>query len=167
MTLNETLLPRIKGSPREVTIWRQNEPADGATLEGGAVTVPVAAKGITALAIGNVEAKPAFQQQLASDAKGWTNDHASFELGKGFGMVLNMGQSLTNGYVYLQANGDVFKNVKLHHKAGRHVKVTDDSSYPFEYTVPLAPDAQSFEFMVEVESPDGKIQQSEWIKLAR
>jgi hypothetical protein len=114
-----------------------------------------------------VEAKPAFQQQLASDAKGWAKDHVSFELGKGFGMVLNMGQSLTNAYVYLQANGDVFRNVKLHYKAGSQTKVIDDSSYPFEYTVPLAPDAQSFEFMVEAESPDGKMQRSEWIKLTR
>jgi len=167
LTLNETLLPGIKDSPRDVNIWRQNEPADGSKLEAGAITVPVAAKGITALAIENVEAKPAFQQQLASDAKGWAKDHVSFELGKGFGMVLNMGQSLTNAYVYLQANGDVFRNVKLHYKAGSQTKVIDDSSYPFEYTVPLAPDAQSFEFMVEAESPDGKMQRSEWIKLTR
>ena len=120
------------------------------------------------LAIDGVEAKPAFQQQVASgDAKPWSNDLARFELGKGQGMVLNMGPNLTNGYVYLQANGDVFKNVKLKYKAGGEEKSIDDNSYPFEYTVPLAADATSFEFAVEATTPDGKSQQSEWIKLTK
>jgi len=168
LTLNESLLPGIKSSPRDASVWLQNKPADRANVEGGAVTVPVAPRGITALAIDGVEAKPAFQQQVVlGDTKPWSKDLARFELGKGQGMVLNMGPNLTNGYVYLQANGEVFKSVKLKYKAGGEEKAIDDSSYPFEYTVPLAPDAMSFEFAVEATTPDGKSQQSKWIKLQR
>jgi hypothetical protein len=167
LTLDDKHLPEIKSSPRDVRVWRENKQADGAKLADGKVTVTVAPRGITALAIDGVDVKPSFQQQIAPGGAPWAKDHVRFDLGKGSGMVLNMGPTLTSAYVYLEANGDVFKNVKLKYKAGGEEKAVDDASYPFEYTVPLTADAKAFEFAVEATTPDGATQTSEWFKLER
>ena len=82
-------------------------------------------------------------------------------------MVLNFGPGLQSAYVYLQVSGAQFKEATLHYSTGGEWRAMTDAAFPFEFTVPLPPDAVEFSFKVEAVRPSGGKIESETGKLAR
>jgi hypothetical protein len=128
--------------------------------------VEIAPHGITALEIKGLRLTPKFQAGLSGGAA-WAKDFAQLDLGGARAMVLNFGPGLQSAYVYLEASGAQFKEATLRYSTGGEWKSMTDAAFPFEFTVPLPPDAAEFNFKVEAVRPSGEKVESEIGKLAR
>lgn len=169
LTFNLELLPQLAGATLQAEVWRENKKVGETSVIDGKVQIEVAADGITALIIKGIEIKPRFQQRmLEKDAQGWKHDYAESQFGRSRSMILNLGTSLKSAYIYLQDDDSRFRQVTLTYRIGKQPAGTIvDTSYPFEFTVPLTSDDEQIIVQMTGISPDGTVTQSEFIKLAK
>jgi hypothetical protein len=168
VTLNPDVAPCDARRSYDVQVWQENEPASPTRLQRGKVTVPVAAKGITALIVEELDITPQFQQKLAAaDAKP-LSEESHLQVDAPFegvtGMIISMGESLTNAFVWLEATEDVLAEARLRYRHdGEEIELVE-SSYPFEFSVPVTTES-SFTFSIEGVTPEGERIQTEEMKL--
>lgn len=156
ISLNTDLLGMRTDKKYPVEVWIENQRAAKRKLENGQISISVAPRGITALAIGSVRPAPVFQSKvLNSRSEKWKKDQETLDFGNGGKAVLfNFGPSLQSVYSYIKANEQVFKKVTFHYACdGQWASVTKDS-YPFEFTVPVTPGATEFRFYYEAEKAE-------------
>ncbi len=169
VTFNREAFPEAFGRTLRVRVIADGKRAEDVALQNGRFPIEVGAEGQTAVIIEGVSVSPHFQQKLlaARSDQAWTKDHAELAFGQTRAMILNFGPAAKTAYVYLQADDAQFKEVRLlTRKDGKQAVVTD-RAYPFEFTVPLADEARSFEFQIEGVSLDGSVSTSESIQLLR
>jgi hypothetical protein len=144
-------------------VWLDNQPSDPLTVRNGCFDLEVSPGGITAVAIEHDGVKTAFQHTRGGDAPPWDVSHATLSFGGLTAFILDFGETNTSAYVYLKATNRVLTDVVLKWRASPDDAWHDirDTSYPYEFTVPLAPTTDSFEFFVEATRVNGAPAQSE------
>ncbi len=155
VTLNSSLVPY--GTSNTARLWKENVRDVNATVTNGQVTVDIAAKGITAIAIDNINITTKFQSKYANDTSDAVSTGSYGETmtsyGKVAGMIIKLSRQLTSAYVYTDADciSDL-NSATLHYSTnkGSSWNTSTDSLYPFEFTVSL-PDANVSEFRFYVE----------------
>lgn len=158
ITLNTDLLGIGIDKKYPVEVWIKNQRAADRELENGKISISVAPRGITALAIGSVNPVTVFQDNVLDSKSGkWKKDQEELDFGNGCKAVLfNFGPHLQSVYSYIKANEQVFKKVIFHYASdGQWASVVKDS-YPFEFTVPVPPNATEFRFYYEAEKADNE-----------
>lgn len=163
--LDKMLVSCDAASNYEARVWQENKFIKTETMSPANFKVEIAARGITALAISGVNPKPGFQTKIIGESPAWKKDYTTLGLGGGHAMVLNLGPELKSAYVYLEANGTELKQATLSYSTGGEWHQMTDRAFPFEFSVPLAPDAKQFQFKIEAITPSGAIQVSEIGKL--
>jgi hypothetical protein len=158
--LDEKLLSGEPAKPCTARIWRDNKAASTAAITPASFKVDIAPQGITALAISGLTPKPTFQTRIVGDSPAWKKDFTTLDLGGTRAMVLNLGPELRSAYVYLQANGRQVKEATLSYSTGGEWKQMTDRAFPFEFTVPLGPEAKQLAFKVEAVTLAGEKQVS-------
>ena len=152
-----------------VRVWKQNVPAEPATMSGGEVPFSIAGKGITVLRIGGIHVQSKFQARVFAPAVPLsTKSRADLEFGGGTkGMLLSFGPELTSAYVYTKATYETLKGATLHYRTGDQWKTMSDTNYPYEFTVPLEARDAKFEFFLEAVTTNGATVKSETATLER
>lgn len=153
-----------RGSGRHaVAVWRQNQPAPASEMNDGVMTVSLAPSGITALAIEGIVPQVRFQDKIAGPAGvgAWKRDSAEVSVGRGHAVVFNLGPDLRSVYTYLEANGSELRSATLKYSTGGEWKEIRDTSYPFEFTVPIDRSLREFRFRYEVVRHDNTTARSE------
>ena len=125
-------------------------------LDPSRMDVEIAPQGITAFAIEGLALTPKFQQKMGGGSPAWKKDVATLEMGGTHALVLNFGAGLKSAYVYLQADAEQLKRATLRYRTGGAWQQATDERFPFEFTVPLAPDDKRFEFLIEGVRPTGE-----------
>ncbi len=151
------------GSTAKVTVWENNRRVgEGPLAAEGRIAVDVAAEGITTLIISGVQPRVEFQDQILGRAArlpaesvvdlGWRGAR---------GVVLSFGAGeLTSAYVYLPDRERAVTKCTVHYRQGDGaVRSASDTSYPFDFTLPVAGDAP-LEFWFETESGTGPAEKS-------
>ena len=153
--LNEALMPEVKEGRFNVELSTGEE----LTMVDGKLTVPVAAAGLTGVAINGIKVAPAFQNRIADlgPSAAWDRDLVALKNARGNAMVLNLGSASRYVYVYLEYRKHDYEKVELvyHTKAG--VKRIEDRAFPWEVTVPLDADADHFEFTLNGYKSNGEV----------
>lgn len=167
LILNPGVIGLDIGKTYKAALWRENTPANTTTLSNGSLNVIVQPMGITAVTIEGIMIKPKFQHKIQSlrESDAWKNDYASIDFAGAKAMILNMGSGLTTAYVYLQETDETLKQAKLNYSVGDRWQSQTDDEYPFEFTVPLDAEVDSFDFYIEGLKLNGAVQRSEIIKL--
>ena len=159
IALSAALLPQLTGKTFRTRVFRDGS---ATALRDGRLTVTVPPMGLTAVEIEGLAITPKFQDRLvgarATDA--WRRDHVELPFGGTHAMILNFGPAATTAYIYLQADDSKFKQVTLTYTiAGRRATLTD-TSFPFEFTVPVPAGATAFDFEMQGVTPSGEKQSS-------
>lgn len=159
----------LSGAKR-VRVWTDNRVSEATAITGGRINATVTPHGITVLAIDGAQVHPKFQDRVL--AAGQPLSPASFTqlaYGRTHAMLLSMGSGMTHAYVYLEATGEELKAATLHYRTSPQGewKTALDASYPFEFTVEMAPQDAQFQFYVEGAGTDGKTSRSEEATLRR
>lgn len=167
VAFNLNLLPQLSGRKYQVEIWEENRKTGEAQLVDGKINIQVAAKGITALVVKNVNVKPHFQGRMENTAGSvWKHDYVETAFGHASLMIINMGEGLKTAFLYLRDDDSVYSQVTLAYKLdnGRFQTITDHA-YPYEFTVPLS--AENKELYIQLTGVDreGRIQKSEIFKM--
>lgn len=136
-------------------LWRDNAPAGYVTVRGGQLRLPLSGRGITAVAIEDVEVRPRFLPRFEAATGVWTKSYGSADFENDRAVVMNFGKGLSSVYVWMEADNARFRRVRLHYAVDGVWKSVDKRGYPYEYTVELPDEAKAFEYWFEAERPDG------------
>lgn len=155
VTLSRERIALAPGATAKVTVWENNRRVREEPLPADArIAVDVAAEGITTLIVSGVTPRVEFQDQILGRAArlpaesvvdlGWRGAR---------GVVLSFGAGeLTSAYVYLPDQERVVTKCTVHYRqGGGEFRALADTSYPFDFTLPVAGDAP-LEFWFEVQS---------------
>lgn len=169
IAFNEDLLPAMRGRSYTAEVWCQNKKSGECSVVDGKVAVEVAPEGITALLIRDIEVPVRFQNKLtAPDNDVWKNDYYQSAFGHTKALVLNMGRDLKTVFVYLQDDDSVFRETSLSYKVdGERFHTLSDTSYPFEFTVPLRSDSREVILQLSGVAPDGTLLRGKPFKLTK
>ncbi|MBD2847594.1 cadherin-like beta sandwich domain-containing protein [Paenibacillus sp. IB182496] len=167
--LNEELV--TYGASHTARLWQGDIEQGAVQLLDGAVTVTIAAGGLTALAIDGVTAQTELQQELQSSGDGQLRRtsmaQACTPFGSMSGMVLSAGPELSSAYLYASTGQDAARSMTLHYAidGGAWQTMTRDR-YPFEFTVPLGSGAEEIVYyMVDSEERSSE-EQRLWLSEA-
>jgi len=156
ITLNETIVPAVKGRTYEA------ETVSGEKLKmtDGKLTVPVAARGLSAVVIKNLPVTPAFQNRIANldRTAAWECDFSELRPVPGKAMILNLGTETRTAYVFLEYSKHDFTKVEMVYNDGAGEQRMEDREFPWEFTASLPPEAQEFRFTLNGYRPDGSVQ---------
>jgi hypothetical protein len=152
-TLNPSLVRY--GASHNAAVWRQNAPAGTVALTEGRLALTISAKGITAVAVDDIEIESSFQKAYRenvpfslSASSYRQNTTASF--GKVTAMILSVARPLASAYVWLTADRNTLTQAVLHYTTdGSNWQQAIDTKYPFEFTVPLEMTTKRFICYVE------------------
>lgn len=145
----------------QVAVWKENTQVDDMTLNGDSLTVTVAPRGLTALAIEGVRPRPQFQQRIGVGSGLSDRSFVRMPVGGTRGMLLSMGEGLTTAYVYLQVTHEDIKEARLVYQTEDEWMTVTDSSYPFEFTRELGVKDETFAFYVEIVGLDGSTERTD------
>ncbi|MEJ7828896.1 MAG: hypothetical protein WKF91_11885 [Segetibacter sp.] len=153
-------------------IWRQNQSPRVSKLTEGKLNVEVAAKGITAIAIDDVKIVTQFQQQVYNKADKKLPDDSYKKMNSSFGKISSAIYSLgklNSAHTWLEASGDQLSKATMHYRVedAEKFQAMEDSSYPFEFTIPLQAKDEGLELWIEGITPEGKRLKSDVIILKK
>ena len=171
VTLNPDVVPVNSGEDYSVRMWTNNQPAGTLTLSGGEMTVPLSARGITALKIEKLKVVPQFHDHIFAVPTS-ASSRESFAIqetphGKVNSMLLSMSPSVSSLFVWLEATPREIKEATLHFKQGKVERAIQDKEYPFEFSLPLGTDDTQVESWVEVAATNSARFQTQPVKLRR
>lgn len=162
ITLNKELIGKLDGVSKQAAVRQQNNTQESLVVDDGLFKISVAAKGITAVEIGDVEIVPAFQTTILSrkDSDAWSKDYLEMSFGNARAMILR-GVDNNNAYLYLQSDDGELSAIDLYYEQGGSWKTIHDDAFPYEFTVPLTSADTEFKFYFEGTTVDGEKVRSE------
>jgi hypothetical protein len=166
-----------------------------AFLRSGELDLSVPAAGITSIRIRGVPVRTRFQQQVydstARPLGAGSYGEWPATIGKVTGMLIDMGRSLTSGYIWLSATEKELQSATLHYRSGNRPgdkpgantadksrattigetvgewRVQTDAAYPFEFSIPLRDQDQVLEFWLEGRDTTGKEIRTDTMRLMK
>lgn len=152
LQLNPDLVPFSENKRYPVRVWQDNQPAPMQMLSKGMTPLHLSPKGITGICIEGISVMPQFQKEIldAGDTTAMPGvSEKDGPYGKTVSMIINMGPTLKEAYIYLQATEKELKEVILSYKSGDRWISIRDSVYPFEFSVPLGKDQNDIRYKIE------------------
>lgn len=171
VTLNPDVIPVSMSRSYPVQLWIGNQRGKPTTLRKGEIKVTLPSHGIVAVVVEGLNISSQFQDRIFAPADpvpppgGFSFQETPF--GKLNAMLLSMSPSLTNAFVWLEATPREVKTATLHYREKGVDRTIVDSIYPFEFSLPLAPDQSSIEFSVSATDPKGEVLPSAPVVLKR
>lgn len=160
VTATVTVNPRLVGFSRLSSA--RSLAGSAGPLKDSAFTVTVAANGITAVALENVQPQSSFQQKILAAADDRSSDYVKLETGNAHAMLFKLGGYGRRLFVYLEDDDNKITRATLHYG---DTAVTDNT-YPYEFTVPLK-DGEDIRFRLSVTDRQGRTTQSKAITLGK
>lgn len=153
----------------EARVWRENRSDSQIAVHDGVFEVEIAPRGITALGIDEARVVPAIQRSFGQKGAPWTTGHAALEFGGLNATILDFGDDAIWMYVFLKATNKAFNEVTLRWRGTRQVawQEAKDTTYPFEFRVPIDRTIDSLEFQVETTRVNGERARSKTGRLQR
>ncbi len=140
ITLNSNLVNF--GASHPVRVWVENASQPSINVTNGSLTVQVAAKGITALAIEGINVQTRLQQKMFDPAAVSTPPASlvrkSGPYGKLVGLLISMGRDLAEAYVYTDALPEEITKAKLRYDVGGGWTEKEDLCFPYEFSIPVS-----------------------------
>ncbi len=123
-----------------VVVHSNKGKSEKAKITDGSMTLEIASEGITALTIENLMVEPAFQHLMdkKTEIKDPALHYRQLDFGDTRAMILQMGRNLKTAFIYLGADDEVFREVRLSYSInGGAVNELRDVHYPYEFTIDL------------------------------
>jgi hypothetical protein len=161
MTLHPDLVPVDVGNTYTLRVWDQDGNQSSGIMEGGSLTTTIPPKSMVSVSIDSLAAFPRFQKRFYDeDAKALGREsylEVDTPFGKVTGMIMRMGAGLTHAYVWLQADEEVLHGATLQYRVDQEWLNNQDTSFPFEYSIPLSNVDRKIDFKLKVKTTDEKI----------
>lgn len=160
VTLDRERILYVPNRSYRARLWKDGKPAGATKMVNGMVTLPLSAKGLTAIAVDDL---PAFtrlhadyfdsQQQAADTDKGFRTDKTP--VGDATAMFLSFGGS-HEFYLWTSASDSEVREARLTFKEGPAQRTLIDQRHPFEFSVPTG-DLAMIDYHLQFVRGDGTI----------
>jgi len=157
--INPKLVDIPKGA--RITLRPQGGEAVAAAWNGDSFGAVVEGGGLVVATIEGVEIKTDLQQVVERKSEVKWPGQVKLNVGGTTGMVTSFGPGLTSAYVYLEATFKVLSEATLEYDAGGGWREMRDTSYPYDFTVPLAEEVDTFRFRISGKRLNGESVRSE------
>ena len=137
-------------------VWNDNKPAGMATISDGKLNITVSSNGLTAIAIDDVSVEPGFQKKFYKESTKWNKNYTSVGFDNDRAVLLDFGDELKSVYVWNEANNNKYKEVALHYAIDGIWGKVQKRGYPFEYTIEIPKESESFEYRFEAITPSNQ-----------
>lgn len=168
VTLNPDVVALDEDKPYAVRVLAGNSASPA--MQNAKIAVTIAPHSITAFAVDGLDITPQFQQPAPEAEKPASSESFAVretEIGKVTTMLLSMGPDLTNAFVWLEATPRQVSQATLYCKQDDTVTTSIDSSYPFEFSIPIARSASAIELSVDAVTTAGKAVRSAPVRLEK
>ena len=157
LTFNPELSSVDPARKYKCKVWKQNRVAGTAVVADGRVTLPVKAKGITALCIEGVDVETDFLKNVASaDSDKWAVNSTSVGFDDDRAVLVDFGKGLRSVYVWNEANNSRYTEATLNYIIDNQPQASlKKEGYPYEYTVEIDDSADKFTYWFEAVMADG------------
>jgi len=139
LTLNSKLV--TFGASHTARLWQENVEQPAVTVSDGSITVPVAGKGITALAISGLNVQTRLQQKLFDPSVPRTPPGSVVKkagpYGKLVSLFISMGRDLAEAYLYTDAFPENITQARLYYTLGAGWTNQQDLCFPYEFSIPV------------------------------
>lgn len=162
----DTNLARIKTGAL-LTIIRDNGNSVQSVLNGNQFTINVSANGITAIIIHGANIEPKLQDKFKNSQENyWKKDFVTTPFAATKAMIINYGNELSSVFIYSAADKGLYSSFILKYTLnGIDTISVTDSSYPFEFSIPLSKLDENFIFTVEAVNSNGIVEKSPRLSL--
>ncbi|EIP97427.1 hypothetical protein OpiT1DRAFT_01867 [Opitutaceae bacterium TAV1] len=168
----------LSGTTLQAEHWINNASSRSLAVRDGRLALDVPARGIVAVVIPGVTPRPGFARDLQTAATTppapgsvWENDYVEDKTGGLRALVLDFGKNLTTLFAYLQEDDSQVKEATLTvtfpDDKNRETQRLADSSYPWEFTLPLSGDVGRVDLRLTVIRPDGATETGQTVTLSR
>lgn len=144
------------GGRHECQVWIDNKPANPMFVEDGRGQIRVPAKGLVAVAIDNVGVKTAIQEAMLDKTVAPFAENSSkvfpTRLGKVKATALSYGRGFSTVHIMVAAGKGEFEKVILTWTEDGETRRIERTTWPYEFTVPIADNAKVFDFSLEAGS---------------
>jgi len=162
--LNEEVMPFDLSTSYSLKIWEENALTGSSSVTGGGFQIDVAGDGITVVAIEGVEIPTNLQDNMLANTveNRWWNDFKSLNYANAKAMIFNFGNQLTEAYIYSAAPYGTYTEMRLEYAIDDTARrPIFDYLYPFEFSIPLSPDAEKIVFKLIGKKSSGETIESE------
>ena len=170
LTLDRERVPYVLGRSYRARMWIDGKPANTTAVLNGRVTLPLSARGVTAMAIDDM---PVFTR-LHADYFDGTQTAAALDqgfrvdptpVGDATAMFLSFA-GRHEFYLWTSASDSEVREARLTVKAGQGERTFVDQRHPFEFSVP-AGEATTVDYRLEFVRRDGSAIAGEWHSITR
>jgi hypothetical protein len=154
-------VPWVPGQAYTARLWRDGKPAGSVTVKEGKVTLPISARGLTAIAIDGMPVFRKLQDDYfdAPAAKGETGGERSYRTdttpaGNATAMILNFA-GRHDFYLWTSASDEDVSEVRARIRTAGGERTFVDRRHPFEFSLP-AQDDRRISYRLEFVRKDGR-----------
>ncbi len=167
-TVNTTLLLNGKLFARlddgsTLRCWQGNNPVADSRWSAEGVAISVPAKGLAVVFIEG--ALPEHGWMPGEGGAVARSGVVALEPGEARAMLLSLGSTETWVYVHLREDDSLWRSVRLEITQGASIHVLDDDTFPFEFSMPVDPEAGPVSIRLNAEGNDGTKSQGEAVQL--
>ncbi|SIO51576.1 hypothetical protein [Chitinophaga niabensis] len=156
-TNNKLLLAFTNQSNQPVTA-KVTINKDLVNVQKNTFSITVPANGINTIVIPDTPVPNTFQQKILAVTNDKSKDYAKLETGHAQAMLFKLGSYDKRLYIYLEDDDTKWSKVSLHYNN----TTVDDTTYPFEFTVPVK---EAVTFYLSLYDKEGQVQKSEKVTL--
>lgn len=158
---------RFDGSSVEATVWEADGKSEKRIVNPGAFELDIPAEGLVAIGLSGGKINPELQTDFATGGNAWSKASAELELGRARAALVNFGDNLNALYVFLRERDGIAQATLRTTENGTDWTDVTDVAFPYEFTVPVSPEAQSLQLQIVVKDASGAEEKSEIIKFNR
>jgi hypothetical protein len=177
--LNSTLASYSTREQYNVRVW-PSAPGEPVKMREGMLEVTIPASGLKSVAIDGVRVLTSFQGEVFGEATPLSErslNEADTPIGRVTGMILSFGAPNTSAYIWINSTTGELKSAKLYYRTAcaapwpqcleSEWKAAEDTRYPYEFSLPIAPEVGSVEYFIEGTLPDGSVRKSTPVELKK
>lgn len=132
ISLNPSLV-KWKSKKLPVIVYTGNVQSESYMIDGN-INLEVPANGVVSVIIDRVIPNVKVQDDICTLVDSWSNDYYQSSDDVVRAMVINVGSIINNVYLYITKDDNVYNKVFFEYEGKKY----SDSSYPYEFTIPLS-----------------------------
>ena len=160
VTLNRECLPYVPGRSCHARLWIDGKPAGDTTIVEGMATLPLSARGLTAIAVDDMPVFTRLQADYFASPSAPAPLERSFRtdetpVGQATAMILSFA-GRHEFYLWTSASDSEVREARLTWKQGRTQRTLSDQRHPFEFSVPTS-ELTRIDYQLQFVRKDGSI----------
>lgn len=156
-----------EGGEVDATVWDAAGNATQRRLDPQSFEIEIPADGLTAVRLAGGKIETEFQREFAASGAAWAKSSEDIQVGNARASLVNFGDDMNSLYVFLRGRDGIAKATLRTSENGTAWAEVSDPAFPYEFSVPVTPDAESLQLQIVVADAEGAETKSNVVEFRR